>query len=97
VELSGLFKFTKIEKVVKEYDRNEIKSGLRLFNFAFVKFIIGVFFYIYYWYLLKDTMRNIFDQFYSYDCLVKNFLFYFVVLISKASKKNFNNFSILIK
>jgi hypothetical protein len=78
-----------IEVVVKESDGNK-SPGPDGFNFAFVKD---------FWYLIKDEVRMLFDQFHANEVVPKNMLAYFVALIPKVtspiSLKEFRPISLL--
>jgi len=60
---------------VKESDGNK-SPGPDGFNFAFIKD---------FWYLMKDDVRIMFDQFHANEVVPKGFLSYFVALIPKVS------------
>lgn len=62
-------------RVVKESDGNK-SPGPDGFNFAFFKE---------FWYLIKDEVRIMFDQFYVNEVVPRGRLAYFVALISKVS------------
>jgi len=65
----------KIETVVEQSDDDKSLESDG-FNFAFVnKF----------WYLIKDEVRIMFDQFHRNETILKGMLVYFVVLISKVN------------
>jgi len=78
-----------IEGVVKEGDGNK-SLGPNGFNFAFMKR---------FWYLLKDEVRIMFDQFHANEVFPKSLLAYFVTLIPKVSSlmslKEFRSISLL--
>ena len=78
-----------IEKVVQDSDGNK-SPGPDEFNFAFMKA---------YWYLMKDEVRIMFDQFHANEVVPKGFLSYFVALIPKISApmalKDFRPISLL--
>ena len=69
------FTSEEIEGVVKESDGNK-SPGPDGFNFAFIKE---------FWYLLKDEVRILFDQFHANEVIPKSLLAYFVALIPKVS------------
>lgn len=62
-------------RVVKESDGNK-SPGPDGFNFAFFKE---------FWYLIKDEVRIMLDQFYANEVVPRGLLAYFVALISKVS------------
>jgi len=69
------FSMLEIEAVVRESDGNKI-PGPDGFNFAFVKE---------FWYLIKEEVRIMFDQFHGNEVIPKGMLAYFVALILKVS------------
>jgi hypothetical protein len=78
-----------MEAVVRESDGGK-SPGPDGFNFAFVKE---------FWYLLKDEVRIMFDQFHANVVLPKSMLAFFVTLIPKVSSplelKDFRPISLL--
>jgi len=78
-----------IDRVIKESDGTK-SPGLDGFNFAFFKE---------FWYLLKDEVRILFDQFHANEVLPKGLLSYFVALIPKVASpmdlKDFRPISLL--
>ena len=89
VGLVALFALEEIQRVLEECDGDK-SSGPYGFNFAFVKN---------FWYLIKDEVRIMFDQFHGNGCLPKAMLAYFVALIPKISSpmelKDFRPISLL--
>jgi len=83
------FSLVEIEAVVKESDGNK-SPGPDGFNFGFVKE---------FWYLIKDEVRIMFDQFHGNEEIPKSMLAYFVALIPKVSSpmamKDFRPISLL--
>ena len=83
------FSLFEIEAVVKESDGSK-SPGLDSFNFAFVKE---------FWYLMKDEVIIMFDQFYANEVLPKCMLAFFVTLIPTVSSpmelKDFRSISLL--
>jgi len=83
------FSSLEIERVVKDSDGNKI-PGPDGFNFAFIKD---------FWYLIKDEVRIMFDQFHANETLPKSMLAFFVTLIPKVSSplelKDFRPISLL--
>jgi hypothetical protein len=73
--LTAPFSSLEIEAVVRESDGSK-SPGPDGFNFAFVKE---------FWYLIKDEVGIMFDQFYASEVLPKNMLAFFVTLIPKVS------------
>jgi len=75
--------------VVSESDGNK-SPGPDGFDFAFLKE---------FWYLVKNEVRILFDQFHGNEVLPKNFLSYFVTLIPKVKNpfylKDFRSISLL--
>ena len=69
------FSIMEIEVVVKDSDGNK-SLGPNGFNFAFVKE---------FWYLMKDEVRIMFDEFHANEVLPKCMLAFFVTLIPKVS------------
>ena len=78
-----------IEEMVKECDGNK-SSGPDDFNFAFIKES---------WYLLKNEIRIMFDQFHANEVVSRGLLAYFMVLIPRVSSpseiKDFRPISLL--
>jgi hypothetical protein len=74
LQLSRLFSLDEVESIVKECDGNK-SPGPDGFNFSFIKS---------FWYLLKDEVKIMFDQFHSNSALPKSFSSYFVTLIPKV-------------
>jgi hypothetical protein len=92
VENEGLiapFLGEEIERVVRESDGNK-SPGPDCFNFSFLKK---------FWYLLKDEVTTMFDQFHASEVVPKGFLSYFVALIPKVASpmalKDFRLISLL--
>ena len=83
------FSLEEIEVVVMESDGDK-SLGPDGFNFAFVKR---------FWYLMKNEVRIMFDQFYANEVLPKALLSYFVALIPKINSpqelKDFRPISLL--
>jgi hypothetical protein len=73
-QLSRPFSTEEIDNVVMESDGNK-SPGPDGFNFSFFKE---------FWYLLKDEVRIMFDQFFENASLPKSFASYFVALIPKV-------------
>jgi len=69
------FSMEEIEFVIKESDGNK-SPGPDGFSFAFVKE---------FWYLMKDEVRIMFDQFLANEVVPKSLLSYFVALIPKVA------------
>ena len=69
------FSMLEIEAVVMDSDGNK-SPGPDGFNFAFVKE---------FWFLIKEEVRIMFDQFHGNEVIPKGMLAYFVALISKVS------------
>lgn len=69
------FSLLKMEAVVRDSDGNK-SPGPNGFNFAFIKE---------FWYLIKDEVRIMFDQFHANEILLKSMLAFFVTLIPKVS------------
>lgn len=67
------FSMEEIEVVVKESDGNK-SPGPDDFNFVFIKE---------FWYLIKNEVRIMFDQFHENEVVPRSFLPYFVTLIPK--------------
>jgi len=78
-----------IEEVVKKSDGNK-SLGPDELNFVFIKRI---------WYLMKNEVRIMFDQFHAKETILKGLLAYFVTLIPKVSSlmtlKDFRPISLL--
>jgi len=68
------FSMVEIESVVQDSDGNK-STGSNGYNFVFVKE---------FWYLIKDEVRIMFDQFHANEMLPKSMLAYFVALIPKV-------------
>lgn len=83
------FSLVEMEAVVKDSDGGK-SPGPDGFNFAFIKD---------FWYLLKDEVRIMFDQFHANEILLKSMLAFFVTLIPKVSSplelKDFRPISLL--
>jgi len=77
------FTMLEIETAVKESDGNK-SPGPDGFNFAFIKE---------FWYILKDEVRIMFDQFHANEVVPKSLLSYFVTLIPKVSFEGFPAYS----
>ena len=83
------FSLVEMEAVVRDSDggKNPVTDG---FNFAFIKE---------FWYLIKNEVRIMFDQFYANEVLPKSMLAFFVTLIPKVSSplelKDFRPISLL--
>jgi hypothetical protein len=78
------FSLEEIEEVVSKSDGNK-SPGPDGFNFAFLKS---------FWYLLKDEVKILFDQFHGNARLPKGVLSYFITLIPKvASPSSLGEFS----
>jgi hypothetical protein len=73
--LAAPFSMVEIEAVVRESDGGK-SPGPDGYNFAFVNE---------FWYLIKDEVRIMFDQFHANEALPKGMLSYFVTLIPKVS------------
>lgn len=73
--LAAPFSILEIEAVVRDSDGGKSR-GSNGYNFAFVKE---------FWYLIKDEVRIMFDQFHTNEVLPKGMLSYFVTLIPKVS------------
>lgn len=71
------FTLMEIEAIVMASDGNK-SSGPDGFNFPFIKE---------FWYLLKNEMRILFDQFHANEVVPKSLLAYFVTLIPKVSSQ----------
>jgi hypothetical protein len=69
------FTMEEIDLVVRESDGNK-SPGPDGYNYAFVKE---------FWYLIKEEVRIMFDQFHANEILPKSLLAYFVALIPKVS------------
>ena len=83
------FSGDEIEEVVLASDGTK-SPGPDGFNFAFIKA---------FWYLMKDEVRILFDQFHANEVILKSLLAYFVALIPKVSSlmslKEFRPISLL--
>jgi len=83
------FNMAKIKVVVRESEGSK-SSGPDGFNFAFVKE---------FWYLIKNEVRIMFDQFHVNEVIPKSMLSFFVTLIPKVSSplelKDFRPISLL--
>ena len=83
------FSLIEIEEVVRENDGGK-SPGSDGYNFAFVKE---------FWYLIKNEVRIMFDQFHANEVLPKSMLAFFVTLIPKVSSplelKDFRPISLL--
>ena len=69
------FSLFEIESVVKESDGDK-SPGSDGYNFAFIKE---------FWYLIRDEVRIMFDQFHANGVLPRGMLAFFVILIPKVS------------
>jgi hypothetical protein len=83
------FSLLEMEAVVRDSDGGK-SPGPDGFNFAFIKE---------FWYLIKDEVRIMFDQFHANESLPRSMLAYFMTLIPKVSSllelKDFRPISLL--